>query len=304
MSMSKKWSTQNIPDLSGKTVIVTGGNRGLGYLSALELANKNARVVIACRDVSSGLAAKDKILQAISGAKVSVLALDLGDQDSIERFCLQFIQEFQRLDILLCNAGVVNLANHQLTKAGHEMHMAINHYGHFALTGRLLPLIVSAANARIVVVTSLAHKQGRLDFDDINWLQRPYSAVKSYGDSKLANLLFVEQLNRLLKDQGSSAIALAAHPGLTGTERQQTIGIGGVVAKWLASPTSKGVLPQLLSSTGTEVKAGEFFGPRYGLFGAPVKITQASFDPLLGKKLWQLSERVTGVSYSKQLGVS
>jgi len=297
MVISKNWSAYDIPNLSGKTAIVTGGNKGLGYQSSLELARNGANVIISCRDVKSGLAAKDQILALVPNAKIDVLPLDLTCGTSIRHFSETFKQSYQRLDILICNAGVVNLDTYQLTAEGHEMHMATNHFGHFALTGLLLPVLLATQNSRVVVVSSLAYKGGKINYKDLNWSQREYSTVKSYADSKLANLLFVNHLNRFLIAKGASTIAVTAHPGLTGTERQQSIGIGGKLAKWLASSVEKGVLSQLLAATAPQVKALDFYGPKYGLIGKPVKINLKTLDKQEAEKLWQVSEKITGVSF-------
>ena len=151
----------------------------------------------------------------------------------------------------------------------------------------------------MVMVSSIAYKQGIIDFEDLDWSRRSYDRMKCYGDSKLANLLFMNSLNRLSEESGAGTIAVAAHPGLTGTERQQTIGIGGKLTKWLASPVRKGVLPQLLASTDPQVGPGEYYGPRFGLFGKPVRVRldAKALDTDVADRLWTLSERVTGFSF-------
>ena len=179
------------------------------------------------------------------------------------------------------------------------MHMATNHLGHFALTGRLFPTLIAADKARVVSVSSLAYRTGTIDFDDLDWQNREYNRFKSYGDSKLANLLFMKQLQKVFASAGATAISVAAHPGLTATDRQQTIGAGGFIAHWIASPVSKGCLPQLLAATEPSVKAGEFYGPKYGLWGFPSvqKIKPGVLNPDVAKKLWRVSEDLTHVKY-------
>ncbi len=298
MTFTKKsWSHEGIAGLCGKTALITGGNRGLGYQSALELSKCGAKVIISCRDAEAGLSAKKKIMEEVPGAEIEVIPLDLTDLVSIRCFSKTVKQSYERLDILLCNAGVVNLDSHQLTKNGDEMHMATNHFGHFALTGLLLPLIIAAEKARVVVVSSLVYKCGEINFDDINWGDREYNILKCYGDSKLANLLFVNHLNKFLSDKGASAIAVSAHPGMTGTERQQTIGIGGKLAKWIASPVEKGVQPQLLAAVDPLAVPNNFYGPKYGLIGKPVKLKLSQLDTDVAAKLWELSEKNTGVTF-------
>jgi len=297
MTISSSWSSKDIPNLRGKTALITGGNKGLGFQSVLELSKKGAKVIISCRDVESGLRAKIKIMTEVPDAEVEVIPLDLTDVISIRNFSETVKQNLDRLDILLCNAGVVNLDTRQLTKNGDEMHMATNHFGHFALTGLLLPLIIAADNSRIVLVSSLAYKSGAINFNDLNWDDREYSTFKCYGDSKLANLLFVKHLNQFLKAKGASTIAVSAHPGLTGTERQQSIGIGGKMAKWIASPVGKGVLPQLLAAIDPQAEPNDFYGPKYGLVGKPVKLKLNRLDKQDAVKLWELSEKNTGVVF-------
>lgn len=293
------WLLSDIPDMSGKDVIVTGGNAGLGFKSCLELARRGARVTIACRSVQKGQIAADKIKMEIEDAQVEVLPLDLLDVASIRSFGEKYRAKHNKVDVLLNNAGVVNLDKHYIVDGGHEMHMATNHFGHFALTGVLWPLILSTPHARVVIVSSLAYKQGAINFDDLAWKKRPYNRMKCYGDSKLANLLFMNSLNRLFREKGVSAMSVAAHPGLTGTDRQQTEGIGGVLSKWIASPVEKGCRPQLMASCSEEVKAGDFYGPQFGILGPPkaLALTAAATDEQVADRLWETSEKATGIVF-------
>ncbi|WKD48958.1 oxidoreductase [Microbulbifer spongiae] len=294
------WSLSDMPDMSGKEVIVTGGNVGLGFKSSLEMARKGASVTIACRSEVKGKIAVDRILKTVGEGNVQVLPLDLTDLASIKAFSEEFSSSRKSLDIVLANAGVVNLEKHQTVWGGHEAHMATNHYGHFALVGRLWPLLLSTDGSRVVVVSSLAYKQGVIDFDDLTWDKRPYNRMKCYGDSKLANLLFVNSFNRLSTKNNTSVIAVAAHPGLTATECQQSIGIGGKLAKWIASPVERGCLPQLLASSASMVKAGDFYGPKFGLIGSPkqLKLDRKALDESVADRLWDVSEKITQVSYN------
>ncbi len=297
--MGVKWGTSNIPDLSEKLAIVTGGNRGLGYKTSLELARRGASVIIACRSLEKGRSAAESILKTIPRANLEIIQLDLLDSDSISNFAQNFRARYNRLDILINNAGVVNLEKRQVTMDGREMHMATNHLGHFALTGRLFPTLIATEKARVVTVSSVAYRTGTINFDDLDWQKREYNRFKSYGDSKLANLLFMKQLQNLFDSAGASAISVAAHPGITATERQQTIGAGGFIAHWLASPVRKGCLPQLLAATEPSVKAGEFYGPRYGIWGFPSlqKIKPGVLNSGVAEKLWRVSEDLTHVKY-------
>lgn len=285
------WQLSDIPDLSGKVAVVTGGNIGLGFQSSLQLSKNGATVIIACRSKDKGQRAVERILQQQPSAKLDVIELDLCDLKSVAQFSQQFSQRYAQLDILLNNAGVVNLAERSLSPAGHEIHMATNHYGHFALTLALLPQILNSPSARVVTVSSAGYKAGEIRFDDLDWHQREYNRIKSYGDSKLANLLFTEKLQRVFEALGSTAISVAAHPGLTGTERQQSIGVGGALARFLASPVDKGVRPQLLAATSAAVVGGDFYGPRFGLGGAVKNNAQviSKLDKTLADELWRHS---------------
>ncbi|MCV6623771.1 MAG: oxidoreductase [Cellvibrionaceae bacterium] len=285
------WQLSDIPDLSSKVAVVTGGNIGLGFQSSLQLSKNGATVIIACRSKEKGQRAVERILQQQPSAKLDVIELDLCDLKSVAQFSQQFSQRYAQLDILLNNAGVVNLAERSLSPAGHEMHLATNHYGHFALTLALFPQILNSPSARVVTVSSAGYKAGEIRFDDLDWHQREYNRIKSYGDSKLANLLFTEKLQRVFEALGSTAISVAAHPGLTGTERQQSIGVGGALARFLASPVEKGVRPQLLAATSAAVVGGDFYGPRFGLGGAVKNNAQviSKLDKSLADELWRHS---------------
>lgn len=297
--IKKGWDLARLPDLSGKVALVTGGNIGLGFTTSLELARKGADVHIACRSTTKGELAAERILKEVPNAKLQVLELDLVNLDSVQQCANTFLSKNRQLDMLVNNAGVVNLEHREMLPNGQEMHMATNHFGHFALTGHLFPMLKSTAHARVVSVSSLAYSQGVIDFSDLAWEKRTYSRLKAYGDSKLANLLFINPLNRLFRKSGVSAIAVAAHPGLTATERQQSIGVGGVLTKWLASPVSKGCLSQLRAAAGTDVTAGQFYGPRFGAFGSPVlkQMEAKALDEQVADKLWDISEKLTGVRY-------
>ncbi|MFJ8519551.1 oxidoreductase [Lysinibacillus xylanilyticus] len=296
-----KWKTNNIPDLSGKTAIVTGGNIGLGYQIVLELAKKNANVIIACRTKSKGLKAIEKIEQSLNRRmKLDVIELDLTNLHSIRAFASEISQKYHQLDILINNAGVVNLANREETRDGYEMQMAINHFGHFALTGLLIPIIRKTPNSRVVTMSSLSYKFGNIDFDDLNWRKRSYDRAKSYGDSKLANMLFTMELQRYFEEHNISAISVAAHPGLSATERQQSIGMGGRLSKMIAQSVEMGALPALMAGTAPQVKGGELFGPRWLIRGYPTKekVKPAVYDKKLSEKLWKTTEQITGIVYN------
>ncbi|MES0885174.1 oxidoreductase [Roseibium sp. SCP14] len=293
------WTFSNIPDLTGKRTIVTGGNVGLGFKSALELARKGAEVIIACRRPESGGQAIARIYQELPAAKLSCLPLDLTDLTSVTRFADTFVSCHDRLDILLNNAGVVNLETLRHTGQGHEMHMATNHYGHFALTAHLFPLLLQTGNARVVTVTSGAYRVGEIRFDDMDWNERHYSRTKAYGDSKLANLLFTYALQTRFDLAGANALSLAAHPGLAATERQQSIGIGGRLSKWLAASVETGAAPQLRAATDPAAGKGDFYGPRFGIRGpaSKIKVKRKALDNALAEELWAYTENLTGCRF-------
>lgn len=291
------WSVHDIPPLTGKIALVTGGNIGLGFKSSMELARAGAEVVVACRSLEKGSHAIALLRNEVPDAALHTLQLDLTDLYSVENCANEFLARFDRLDILMNNAGVVNLAQLCRTADGHEMHMATNHYGHFALTGRLFDLIARTPCARVVTLSSLSYKQGSIMLDDLDWTKREYDRVKAYGDSKLANLMFTQVLQERLLKQATSAIAVSAHPGLTGTERQQSIGIGGALARWVASSVSQGVLPQLRAACDPSIKPSEFVGPRFGLRGAPSIVANPlnQENQAMAERLWSKSEMITGV---------
>ena len=293
------WRIGDIPDLSGRTAVVTGGNAGLGYRSALELACKGARVFIACRDAEKGTAAAERIRAEAPGACIDALALDLIEPASIEGFADEVSRRSERLDILLNNAGVVSLETLERTPAGHEMHMATNHYGHFALTGRLFGLLAATRGARVVTVTSGGSRYGTIDFDDLEWRRRPYRRVRAYADSKFANLLFMRALQGRFDAAGAEALSLAAHPGLTATQRQQSIGAGGVLFRLLASPVETGVAPQLRAATDPAARKRDFYGPRFGIWGSARRIPVGDkvADDSLAERLWEVTEEITDVRY-------
>ncbi|WP_037036405.1 oxidoreductase [Pseudovibrio sp. JE062] len=297
--MQQQPNNKNSQDLAGKTAVVTGGNIGLGFQSTLELAQRGAHVVIACRTVEKGEAAMARMRQQVNSASLEVLPLDLTDRDSIHRFALSFTAKHQRLDILLNNAGVVNLKELARTKEGWEMHMATNHLGHFLLTGLLFETLVATPDARVVTVSSGAYKAAKMNFDDLHWEKRPYARVGSYAESKLANLLFMFALQRRFDDAGSSAKSMSAHPGLAATERQQSIGIGGWLSRAMARPVEFGARPQMMAATDTSLPACSFLGPRFGIWGnpSPIKLSGLAVDEGVQEKLWAISEELTGFQY-------
>lgn len=296
-----------MPDQSGKTVVVTGGNSGLGFETAKALAQKGADVVLACRSESKGEAAKTAILTEYPEAKVIVMALDLMDLSSIKSFAQMFTKNYSQLHILINNAGIMT-SPYGLTKDGFESQMGTNHLGHFALTGLLLDTLVRTPNSRVVVVSSLAHRQWKISFDNTLFENaQGYNSMRAYARSKLANLLFTYELQRKFEAKGINNLVVAAHPGASFTNLGRHLEgkflfkvLRPLIIKVLPTPKS-GALPQLRAAVDTNVKGGEFYGPSglMELSGYPVlvKSTKASHNAEDAQKLWTISEELTGVKY-------
>lgn len=304
---NKNWTIANIPDLTGKIIIVTGGNSGLGYESVKAFAEKGAEVILASRSIEKGELAKDEILKGLSKAKIIVMPLDLMDFASIKYFTKIFKEKYDQLDVLLNNAGIMTTP-YFLTKDGLEAQMETNHFGHFALTAQLLHLIKSTPDSRVVNVSSMAHKQGKIDFENLLFDNgKGYSAMKSYGRSKLSNLLFTYELQRLFETRGINSIAVSAHPGVSNTNLARFIEDKLIfkILMPIMSPfiqeQNMGALPQIRASVDKNVKGGEYYGP--GGFnemkGHPVLVQSnaASHNLADAKKLWEVSEKITRVSF-------
>lgn len=223
--MNNNWKLSDIPDLNEKVYVVTGANTGMGLQSVKSLAKAGASVVLACRNLSLGTELARSIVDSSNNGDVKAIQLDLINAHSIKKFSDAIYSNYSRLDGLINNAGVVNLAKLSHTAEGLEMHMATNHFGHFALTGHLFELLTATQHSKVVTVSSGGYRNGVIDFDDLDWHKRPYSRLKAYGDSKLANLLLMKALQTRFDIAKTTSLSVAAHPGLTATERQQTIGV-------------------------------------------------------------------------------
>lgn len=286
-----RWDTSNLPDQTGRTFIVTGANSGLGAATVRALAGAGANVVLACRNV-----AKAEQVAAPLGDRAVVRKLDLADLASVR----EFAEATDRADVLINNAGVMALPELR-TADGFEMQVGTNHLGHFALTGLLLDKI----SERIVTVASSAHIIGKIDLDDLNWERRKYHRWQAYGQAKLANLMFARELHRRLTAAGSSKISVAAHPGYASTDLQSHTESMQDVVMWLgnlllAQNAEMGSLPTLYAAT-TDIEPGGFYGPTgfRGLRGYPGRSgsSKASRDEAVARGLWELSEKLTGVTY-------
>lgn len=303
------WTLEDAPDQSGRTVVITGANSGLGLESTRMLAAKGATVVMACRNVDKGAQAAAWVRERVPNAQLDVLALDLGSLSSIEAFAAALATKHPRVDVLMNNAGVM-VPPYTKTADGFELQLGTNHLGHYALTGRVLPLLEAAPAARVVNTSSNAHLVGRIRFDDLQ-SEKKYSRWPAYGQSKLANLLFTYELERRLRKAGRKTISVAAHPGYAATNLQ-TAGAkmdGSTVSEWfmklgnslLAQSAERGALPQVYAAVHPEVQGGQYFGPD-GLFemaGFPrlVQSNAASRDEAAAQRLWQVSEELTKVSF-------
>jgi NAD(P)-dependent dehydrogenase (short-subunit alcohol dehydrogenase family) len=297
------WTTSDIPDQTGRTAVITGANTGLGYETAAALAAKGAHVVLAVRNTDKGQAAADLISRRSPGASVAVQELDLTSLASIRAAADELRAAHDSIDLLINNAGVM-FTPRSTTKDGFELQFGTNHLGHFAFTGLLLDHMVAAPGSRVVTVSSVGHRFARngIRFDDLQW-EKDYSRVGAYGQAKLANLMFTYELQRRLR--GTGTIAAAAHPGGSRTELTRNLPplLGAVtkLAEPLFQPAEMGALPQLRAATDPGVIGGQYFGPDgFGeQRGYPVVVasTRVSHDIAAQKRLWTVSEELTGVTF-------
>lgn len=310
--MSEKWKVVDIPDQDGRTALVTGANSGLGLQTAKALAGAGATVLLGCRNAAKAQAAQRQIREASPDATVEIVELDLSDLASVERAAAEVSERSEPLDLLVNNAGVMAPPRRE-TKDGFELQFGTNHLGHFALTGRLLDRLLAAEAPRVVNVSSIAHRAGKMDFDDLNW-EQSYSRWPAYGRSKLANLLFTQELSARAEAAGTRLIAAASHPGYAATNLQTNgpgMGPLGIVAKplmkltniFLAQSDENGALPSLYAATAPDVMGNDYFGPD-GLAeqrGHPTRVgrTARASDPVVAEQLWEVSEELTGVTFGR-----
>ncbi len=293
------------PDMSGRIAIITGGNAGLGLETAKALAAAGAQVVLACRSMAKGAAALDRIRAVAARADAHVEPLDLGDLASVRAFAERICEP---IHLLINNAGVMGLPRSE-TKDGFERQFGVNHLGHFALTAQLRPKL--APDARVVTISSLYHRPGRIDFDDLQGA-RSYRPFKAYGQSKLANLLFAVELDRRLKAAGAKILSVAAHPGYAATNLQ-TAGPIEENSAWkeagmrvmnaaFAQSAARGAEPTLMAATAPGVTGGALYGPGGlgELRGAPKRVRPAAhaLDPKVAQRLWTVSEELTGIPFA------
>lgn len=294
------WNIDRIPNQTGKIAIVTGANSGIGYETTLRLAEKGMTVVLACRDWEKGKEARQKIMHIVRDAKLQIMEIDLADLASVASFAETFKKKFTQLDLLVNNAGVM-MPPYEITVDGFEKQLATNYLGHFALTGYLISLLKTTANARVVTLSSLSYKWAEIEFDDLHF-KNGYQKNKAYGQSKRACLVFAYELQRRLTAYGHDTTSLAAHPGLSNTNLDRYF------PEWLRplgnlflQKAAKGALPVLYAATAPTANGGDFIGPN-GLLeirGFPTKVDSdsSSKDVEIAQRLWAESEVLTGVNY-------
>lgn len=292
------WTTRQIADQTHRVAIVTGANSGIGLDTARVLAEKGAKVVLACRDTQKAEQAKKSIALTANADQLYVMQLNLNSLQSVREFVQQFGNQFDRLDLLINNAGLM-MPPYSLTADGFESQIGINYLAHFALTGLLLPLLEQTAHSRIVALSSVAHKRGSIHFDDLHF-KRNYSKSKAYCQSKLACLMFAFELQKKLQKHDFQTISVAAHPGVSTTNLSQHFPKMLIpLFNFIGQPSARGALPTLYAALGDDIAGGDYCGPN-GLLdfrGDPVKARYKphAAEPKACAKLWDISETLTGV---------
>ncbi|RSS53817.1 oxidoreductase [Streptomyces sp. WAC01280] len=308
MTKKQRWTADHVPDQTGRVFVVTGATSGLGLATTRAIARRGGRVILAVRDETKGReVVEDLVPSGVAPDLFDVRRLDLADLDSVRAFAARLREEHPRLDVLVNNAGVM-APPRTLSAQGHELQFATNHLGHFALTGLLLDLLAAGRDPRVVTVSSINHRQGSLRFDDLNG-ERGYAPMAFYNQSKFANAVFGRELHLRLTGAGSPVRSVLAHPGYTATNLQtrDTRGLtrlvfGRIGNPLLAQSPERGALPQLYAATDPAVEGGEFIGPDgpAELRGAPtrVRLSDAAADAETGRRLWEVSEELTGVRFA------
>ncbi len=313
MPAQQKWTAGDIPDMTGKVAVVTGGNSGIGFSAAREFARHGAETVLACRSPERGQRALDALRREIPGAKAELLALDLASLDSVARFAEAFAARYARLDVLANNAGIMAVPYGQ-TEDGFERQNGTNHLGHFALTGHLLDALLATPGARVVNVSSLGHRRAQLDLENLLYEQGGYAPWPAYFRSKLLNLLFTCELQRRFERAGAEAQALAAHPGFSATNLSHEYAENRRL-RWffrlgtvLMQNADMGALPTLRAATDPKATGGQYYGPARlsETTGHPVLVeaSAAARNEADARRLWELSEELTGARYSALAGAA
>lgn len=303
------WERADIPDQNGRVALVTGANSGIGLEAALGLAGAGAKVVLACRNEEKASVAVDHIRAEVADADLDVVPLDLSVQASVREAAEAIRKEHPRLDLLVANAGVMAIPR-RVTPDGWEMQLATNHLGHYALVGLLLDTMLDVDGSRVVVVTSGTHRGGRINFDDLQ-SERRYRKWMAYGQSKLANLLFAQELQRRLAAAAKPTICTAAHPGYASTHLAAVgpemsgntlmVRVMEISNRVIGQSAAAGALPTLYAATAPWLKGGELIGPKgpFHLRGNPAAETPAkkALDEAVAAQLWTVSQELTGVEY-------
>ncbi len=309
-----RWTEQEIPDLAGKRALVTGAASGIGYEAARGLALHGAEVFLADRNEQGGAEAIRKIHALRADARVQFLSLDLSRQKAVREFAATLLAEGQPLDILINNAGIQPISERRTSPDGFELTFGIGHLGHFTLTAELFPLLLKSSAPRVVTVSSLVHRLGTFDWNDLQ-MEKNYFAQRPYNQTKLANLLFARELQRRATAKGLPLLSLAVHPGVSrtniGNSRKALgeyhlldhliSGVLGVVMKVFGQSAEGGGWPTLYAATMPDVSPGGFYGPD-GLgetrgAPAPAKIHRAGLDDIAAQKLWEVTETLTGARF-------
>lgn len=303
---SRTWNAQDVPDQTGRLVIITGANSGTGFEAAKVLAQRGATVVLGCRDLEKAQAAVRCIQMDIPSARVEVEPLNLGSMASIRDAALAIKARHPKVDLLINNAGVM-VPPYGKTEDGFELQFGTNHLGHFALTGLLLERLLSTPGSRVVTMSGGVHKIGSIHFDDLQF-EREYRPWAAYGQSKLANLLFSYELQRRLTQAGAPTLALAAHPGWARTNLQRHAtrtgwikGLFSSLGICLSQTAERGALPLIRAAVDPAALGGEYYGPSgcLEMTGAPVRVesSRRAHEVTVQQRLWNVSERLTGVTY-------
>lgn len=301
------FNIQEVPSQKGRIAIVTGANIGLGFETALALAKKEMKVIMACRNVQKAEQAKKDILGQSPKADLEIMPIDLSKLHSVKEFAKVFTTKYDQLDLLVNNAGVM-MPPFSKTEDGFELQLGANYIGHFLLTGLLMDTLLKTSNSRVVSLSSNAHKQGKINFDDLQ-SEKSYSKLGAYNQSKLACLMFTYALQRKLEKKGATTISVAAHPGASITNLDQHIPkwVMGILMPILkvtniAQSAEAGAEPTSYAALGKDVKGGDYFGPGgFGEFSGrakKVKSTKLSHDEAIADRLWKVSEELTNFSYS------
>ena len=293
----KGFTFDDIPGLTGRTALVTGANTGIGYHIAEMLADRGARVLMGCRDLTKAEAARKDMLKAVPDAQIELVELDLADMASVRKAA----EGIDTLDLLVNNAGIMWVP-HEISTGGAEKHFAVNHLSHFALTSLLLPALAKGKDPRVVTQSSIAHRPASIQFDNLSG-EHDYARQKFYGQSKLANLMSALELDRRLRAKGSPIASIACHPGVAKTELTRQVGWAKLImpiAATLLNTAKQGALPALQAATDPDAQGGDYYGP-YGFMEATgatsgrAVATATARDPLLATRLWEVSKDMTGI---------